>query len=564
MQRAIYPMKIKSLLIKSIYRLCLFSLTLFPWSAQPARSAENIYFTYGPLEFSLSVDALDTFAKTGEITPDFQFYAQFLEPEDRRELQGLLQQKFSLSAVAVSQMTYTAIGESVLKRLGYLIQTQKRQNGFYALRSALILAADDPEGLTLVNILRYFPSEGMRINTGVILQLQKLLTTFFQYRDAAIQTIIEEANREATLNPIADTLPDILQPGPLTVREQNLNIKTRELVESDIDLYLPENQDQPAPLIVISHGFGSTRSNFVDLAQYLASYGFAVAIPEHIGSNLGYRQALLEGWLNQEIYPQEFVKRPYDIKDLLDELEKLQAEEGNWARGINVQNVGILGHSLGATTALSLAGAELNRERLRQKCTLDNPMLNVSVLLQCRANDIEPDEQKLHDPRVQAAIAVYPLSSVIFGPEQISQIDVPTLLMASSHDIVTPIVTEQIYPFLWLQHPEKYLALMIPGTHFSVSAPTENNNPFTPESAQEKPRDNTVGINAMKSLSLAFFKVYLSDDDSYLPYLSASYAQTLSAENLQLHLIRSLEVEQLEQTYGQELPIPVFEVMRNQ
>lgn len=557
-------MKIKSLLIKSIYRFCLFSLTLFPWSTQPAKSAENIYFTYGPLEFTLSVDALDTFAKTGEITPDFQFYAQFLEPEDRKELQGLLQQKFGFNAVAVSQMTYTAIGEEVLKRLGYLVQTQKRQNGFYALRSALILAADDPEGLTLVNIMRYFPSEGIRINTGIIFELKKLIVMFFQYREAVVKTITEQATLEAIANPIPDTLPDILQSGPLRVREQTLTLKTRELIDSEIDLYLPENQGQPAPLIVISHGFGSTRSNFVDLAQYLASYGFAVAIPEHIGSNLGYRQALLEGWLNQEIYPQEFIKRPYDIKRLLDELEQRQAEEVNWAQGINVQNVGILGHSLGATTALSLAGAELNRERLRQKCTLDNPILNVSILLQCRANDLEPDEEKLHDPRVQAAIAVYPLSSVIFGPEKISNIDVPTFLMASSHDIITPIVTEQVYPFFWLQHPDKYLALMIPGTHFSVSAPTENNNPFTPESAQETPRDNTVGINAMKSLSLAFFKVYLSDDDSYLPYLSASYAQTLSAENLQLNLIRSLEVEQLEQTYGKELPIPVFEVMRNE
>jgi len=551
-------MKIQSILLRTFYGFFFLGLSLFPWSPKPAIGAEKIYFTYGPLEFSVSVEALDTFAKTGEITPDFKFYAQFLEPEDLDELQVLLNQKFDLSTVAVSQMTYTAIGEAVLRRLGHLIQTQKRQNGFYALRAALILAADDPEGLTLVNILRYFPSEGMRVDTGIIFQLQKLIVTFFQYRDAVVKTIAEQARVEAIANPIPDTLPDILQSGPFRVREQTLTVKTRELLESDIDLYLPENPEQPVPLIVISHGFGATRSNFVDLAQYLASYGLAVAIPEHIGSNLVYRQALLQGWLNTEIPSQEFVNRPYDIKVLLDRLEQLQAQDMNWAQDINMQNVGILGHSLGATTALSVAGAELNRERLRQHCTPDNPILNVSVFLQCRANDLDMDQQQLRDSRIQAAIAIYPLSSVIFGPEQISQIDVPTLLMSSSNDIVTPIVTEQIYPFLWLQHPEKYLALMIPGTHFSVSLPEDNNNPFTPESAQENPRDNTVGINAMKSLSLAFFKVYLAQEDAYSPYLSASYVQTLSADNLQLHLIRSLEVEQLEETYGQELPIPVI------
>lgn len=557
-------MKIQSILLSSFYGLFLFGLSFLTGLARPAHSAENIYFTYGPLEFAMSVDSLDRFAKTGEITSDFQFYAKFMKPEDLNELQQLLQQQFDLSAVAVSQMTYTAMGEEVLKRLGYLVQTQKRQNGFYALRSALILAADDPEGLTLVNIMRHFPSKGIRINTGIIFELQKLIVMFFQYREAVVKTITEQATVEAIANPIPDTLPDILESGSLRVREQSLTIKTRELIDSQIDFYLPEVQDKPAPLVVISHGFGATRSNFIDLAQYLASYGFAVAIPEHIGSNLEYRQALLEGWLNAEIPPQEFVNRPYDIQRLLDRLEQLQAEQVNWAQEINVQNVGILGHSLGATTALSLAGAELNRERLREKCTLDNPMLNVSVLLQCRANSIDVDEYQLHDPRVQAAIAVYPLSSVIFGPEKISKIDVPTFLMASSHDIITPIVTEQVYPFFWLQHPEKYLALMIPGDHFSVSAPEENNNPFTPESAQETTRDNTVGINAMKSLSLAFLKVHLAQDDSYLPYLSASYAQTLSADTLELNLIRSLEVEQLEQTYGQELPLPVFEVMSNE
>ncbi len=41
----------------------------------------------------------------------------------------------------------------------------------------------------------------------------------------------------------------------------------------------------PFPLIVISHGIASDRSSFVYLAEHLASYGFAVAVLEHPGSN---------------------------------------------------------------------------------------------------------------------------------------------------------------------------------------------------------------------------------------------------------------------------------------
>ena len=47
----------------------IFGLGLVPEliSPQPSLSAENIRFVYGPLNFSLSVKSLETYAKTGEI-----------------------------------------------------------------------------------------------------------------------------------------------------------------------------------------------------------------------------------------------------------------------------------------------------------------------------------------------------------------------------------------------------------------------------------------------------------------------------------------------------------------
>lgn len=53
------------------------------------------------------------------------------------------------------------------------------------------------------------------------------------------------------------------------------------------DLYLPAafNQSQ-VPVILISNGLGGhLRSRYTLLAQHLASQGFVVFIPDHVGSN---------------------------------------------------------------------------------------------------------------------------------------------------------------------------------------------------------------------------------------------------------------------------------------
>ena len=48
------------------------------------------------------------------------------------------------------------------------IQTESGQNGFYAIRAALILASADPQGLTLLNVMRYYPNNSIRINLSKI------------------------------------------------------------------------------------------------------------------------------------------------------------------------------------------------------------------------------------------------------------------------------------------------------------------------------------------------------------------------------------------------------------
>ncbi|MGK7916889.1 MAG: alpha/beta hydrolase family protein [Prochloraceae cyanobacterium] len=134
----------------------------------------------------------------------------------------------------------------------------------------------------------------------------------------------------------------------------------------------------------------------------------------------------------------------------------------------------------GGATALSLAGAEINTARLEEECEQENIDLNLSSVLQCRANSLPPLNYNLRDPRIKAAIASNPIASSLFGPEGLSQIELPTLILAGSEDLISPVVQEQIHPFVWLKASPKYLALLVPGTHFSFwfkkKSPDDNDN----------------------------------------------------------------------------------------
>ncbi|NER26773.1 MAG: alpha/beta hydrolase [Symploca sp. SIO1C4] len=534
---------------------------------RPTLAAQRIAFSIAPFgDFYVSVDSLEVFAKEGKITKDFAFYARRLDESTLAQLRQVLQKRFEINHVTVYRVTNMPMGEELLKRLGQIIKIDHQLNGFYALRSALVAAAaDESEGLTVVNVMRHFPTKDIRINTDLIFQLTKELTTLFNYRDTVVTAIAQQAEIEASSSNIDfSQLPDLREPGSIRFTKKTLTFEIPNLRPTqvgltasyrlDVDIFLPEDISQPAPLVILTHGFGNSRENYQYLARHLASYGLAVAIPEHLGSNLEYRKAFLRGELSNLISPIEYISRTRDITSMLDQLEHLVANDPNWKERLNLEQVGILGNSFGGTTVLSMAGADLNLVRLSQKCRQERFSLNFSLLLQCRASYLPPGDYNTRDSRIKAAFALYPPTSLVFGPESIGEIAIPTLIMASSHDLLTPVIQEQIHPFIWLKTPEKYLALMVPGSHFSTSE-----DKYTKPLPQELrgPRA-AIGKSYLKALSLAFFQTHLAQRPDYQSYLSSSYTQSISQEEMSLKLLNSLTPAQLETAYGGSAPEPII------
>ncbi|MGF1569153.1 MAG: alpha/beta fold hydrolase [Nodosilinea sp.] len=536
-----------------------------------ARSADK--FTVratGPFVFSLSVDALETFAETGEITGDLRTFARFLDAETLASLRQLLQVKLPLDVVTTSHLAYSPLGRDALTNVGKIFESSPGVNGFHGLRAAVINAAAQagPEGWTLIDVMREFPTQSIDVSLGGILDLRRALSVYLSYNRAVVAAIRDQAATEAATQTSIDpaALPDLSQPGPHSFTRNTITVTNPALRQTgtgltvnydfDVDVYLPQGVSGPVPVVIVSHGFGAVKEDFVFLNEHLASYGYAVLAPDHVGSDLSYRANFLGGRLNTLLSPIEFINRPREISFLIDELERLAATSPDWAAQLNLDQIAVIGDSLGSTTAMALAGAEITFSRITAACDSDLLMLNFAQYLECRARYLPPKNYDLSDSRVKAVIAAHLLGSALYGPEGISQVQIPVLMVSGDRDTTSPVVTEQIFPFVWQQQQPRYLALLQAGTHFSSKPPGEGIDDV-PSLFVGENRD--VGATYYTALATAFLGAHLRGEDQYLPYLTARNAQAISAgQPMIVDMISSLTAEQIAAAYDGDPPVAVI------
>ena len=123
------------------------------------------------------------------------------------------------------------------------------------------------------------------------------------------------------------------------------------LTSSSLDEAAPDTAHGPYPLVVFSHGNGGMRLQSLFFTEYLASHGYVVAAPDHIGNTLA--DLLIPGENEFSSTADSFLYRPDDIRMVVERLRGMDdiapVSAGDW---------GMTGHSLGAWTALRAAGEE--------------------------------------------------------------------------------------------------------------------------------------------------------------------------------------------------------------
>lgn len=261
------------------------------------------------------------------------------------------------------------------------------------------------------------------------------------------------------------------------------------------------------PVVIFSHGSGASRLTYWYLTEMLASHGFVVIAPDHVGNTFA-DLADVEGFVRTAD------ERPRDVHFILDQLVEADRggnnatgpELGDLLRGhVDVDHIGIAGHSYGGYTALATAGGT--------------------------ANGDEPD------PRVKAVAALEPLSDKL-SDDNLRQVDVPTLLMGGTLDFTTPIEPMVNRPYDLMPTKVKYRADIIGANHesFTILHATDTllDDPSVPDDVRAAARRTFPGTSGPEVMApdeaeaiivryvVSFFATQLSGDDRYAAFLSPS------------------------------------------
>jgi predicted dienelactone hydrolase len=159
------------------------------------------------------------------------------------------------------------------------------------------------------------------------------------------------------------------------------------------------------PLVLLSHGTGSTPDVYRGLATDLARAGFAVAAVSHAGNRLG--DDALSG--AADVLAVRTKQAVAAIDRALTALGRDPAEP-----------VGVVGQSLGGATALALAGG---RARTMAWESPDEGERPIAVV---------------RDPRVAAIVLLTPATPWFGAPGALDRVDVPTVVLSAEHDDHTP------------------------------------------------------------------------------------------------------------------------------
>lgn len=128
-----------------------------------------------------------------------------------------------------------------------------------------------------------------------------------------------------------------------------------------VKIYFPKTGDGPFPVIVFSHGLGGSREGYAYLGNRWASHGYISVHLQHLGSDTAVwqdvapakrMQAMRESTLNI----QNALNRPLDVTFAIDQLTKMNSDDPLLKHRLDLDRIGVAGHSFGAFTTLAVAG----------------------------------------------------------------------------------------------------------------------------------------------------------------------------------------------------------------
>ncbi len=261
------------------------------------------------------------------------------------------------------------------------------------------------------------------------------------------------------------------------------------------------------PVIIWSHGLGGSRDGAAFLARYIASHGYVVVNVQHVGTDT----SIWEGKLGHpwdiiraaDVSRQDSLDRFNDVPFVLDQLPGFAQEHPDIGAHMDLDQIGMSGHSFGALTTQVMAGQPFpdKNENLavmgdeRFKCGILYSFVPMMHLTAMPGKDL-------------------------YGP-----INIPLFFMTGTADDSPTSGQDYHYRMPVYEHagcPEKHLLLLDEGDHM-VFAGSRGKLAVHPK--------RKIHEDIIKVTSLAFWDAYLRNDEKAMEWLTGEGVSTyLNAE----------------------------------
>ena len=272
-------------------------------------------------------------------------------------------------------------------------------------------------------------------------------------------------------------------------------------------LYVPENTSGAHPIVIFSHGLGGNREGAAYLLRFLAEHGYVAVAVQHPGSDTPavfgnpeeggtFSQSRLEEGVRNAITPGVAADRFRDIPFAIDQLTAMNASDAKLRGRLDLNRIGMSGHSYGAATTLALAGQTFGPGG---RLTFADMRIKAALAM-------SPNKPRQGDPR-----------------EQFATVHMPTFHMTGTKDENPlddndPVENRQV-PYRSITAADKYLIVFTGGDHMIFSGRSFFGAP--------RPADARYHTWIQKA-SLAYWDAYLRDDKTAKAYLTGGkFAQDL-------------------------------------
>ena len=434
----------------------LSSLLLYPLSPWPLRAAERLEVSIEGVVLPVEVRDLRVWVtQEGAGLSDLRPWMQLLDPESRIGVRQLLQAPVLTRRSFGEQVLRSWAAGPLLDAIGAVVRLVDgdRIGSDVVLATLEQLLQQRPQVSTL-DLLEALPGQQLRLDLdGLVLAASRWRAELKRH-----QALMAGLSRS-----IAPARP--LSPSRLSDPVQRLSIQLPVAHRSNplaLRLWKPSIPRGDRLWIALMPGLGGSPDHLQWLARHLATAGWPVVLLEHPGSDAAAVQALLDG--------RESFDGARALQQRQRDLEAVLQAQDQQRLPLPGDRVVLLGHSMGALTALVAAGhrPQSGMERRCRQALADLPLTNLSRLLQCELVERGALRSRSRMVTPAAVVGLNSLGSLIWpGQPSIPQPN-PLLLIGGTLDLVTPPLDEQIGLLAALgQHPASRVVVIEGASHFS-------------------------------------------------------------------------------------------------